>query len=163
MSRKDLFEERADAVVESYNEEAELLEKVIVYMEREKALIGAGDFVALCDCLAGRGEIVDEIARLEARRRALETGSSGFGVGQARESLSPCGSTLEVVNEAQRRAAAVHRRAIRTDEELREMLKARKTELESALTELTQARAASRAYNGQNGYSPPSVFLDKAR
>ncbi|MEW5866984.1 MAG: flagellar protein FliT [Bacillota bacterium] len=163
MNRKGLREEKADAVIESYNQEAELLEKVIVHMEREKALIEAGDFVALCDCLAGRGEIVDEIARLEARRRELEAESSGFGLRQVRESLSSGESTLEVAEEARRRAVAAHRRAIKMDEELRETLKARKAELEKALTDLTQGRAANRAYNGQNGCSPPSVFLDKER
>lgn len=149
MNREDLREERADAFAESYNREAELLEKVILRLERERHLIEAGDFVALCDSLAGRGEIVDEIARLEAGRRELGVESSAPRSGAAEE--------------AQRRAAAAHRRVVEMDEELREMLKANKAKLERALMDLTQGRAANRAYNGQNGCGPASVFLDKER
>ncbi len=168
MSGKHLGEERADAFVESYSREAELLEKVIVHMERERALLEAGDFVALCDCLAGRGEIVDEIARLEARRRELETAYSGFTARHAQGVDSQQADSLReqqarAAEEAQERAAAVHRRVLKTDEGLRQMFKARRAELEKALADLAQGRAANRAYNGHRGYRSASVFLDKER
>ncbi len=165
-AREDLLEERARVLAENYSAEADLLEKVVAHMERERGLIQAGDFAALRDSLAGRGEIIDEIARIEAERRELETQYASLLAQRGGGDVDPASrdASSGPAEEAKRRATAIHRRARQMDEELREMLRIRRVELEKALSGLAHARTANRAYsNGKARYGTASVFLDKER
>lgn len=179
MDKRDVRERTAAELAESYEREALLLEKVVQHMKREIELIAAGDYAALCDSLAGRGGYVEEIARLEARRRELEGELSGLPGGLTSESgrrpsrgsaqLSSGAAALQEaladprVEEARRKAAAMHRQALELDAQLREMARARRADMESRLAGLVQGRTASHAYNGHGRGKPVPRFVDKER
>ncbi|MGE5592958.1 MAG: hypothetical protein ACM3X3_04660, partial [Betaproteobacteria bacterium] len=179
LDRKDVRERRAAELAESYEREAQLLEKVVRHMKREMELIAAEDYAALCDSLAGRGGHIEEISRLEARRRELEAELSGLPGGLTSESGSPPGpksapvppAALALrealadprVDEARRKAAAMHRQALELDAQLREMARARRADMEARLAGLVQGRTASHAYNGHGRGKPAPRFLDKER
>ncbi len=164
LNRKDLREQRLTEIAESYDREALLLEKVARRMKHEMELLQAGDLAGLCDSVVGRGEHIDDIARLEARRRELDAelsddpGPHDLRTIAAREAV-----TDARVEDARRKAAAAHRRALELDAELREMVRARKAEMEMKLAEIAHGRAMSHAYNGHGRTRHAPVFLDKER
>lgn len=164
MGKKDMHEERILELADSYDREALLLEKVVRHMKHEIGLLQAGDYASLCDSLAGRGEHIDGIAQLEARRRELEAelsdqeSAAAGRIGALHEALAD-----PRVVEARRRAAAMHRQALELDAELREMARARRVEMETGLAELAHGRAASHAYSGHGRAKPAPRFLDKER
>lgn len=163
MSKKDLREERTAEIAESYNREALLLEKVVQHMKHEIELLQAGDYASLCDSLAGRGEHIDDIVKLEARRRELEAELSDLRPAIGRATADQEALADPRVVEARRKAAAMHRQALELDVELREMARARRAEMEARLAELAHGKTASHAYNGHGRAKPAPRFLDKER
>ncbi|MCR4403072.1 MAG: hypothetical protein NUW12_09905 [Firmicutes bacterium] len=163
MGKKDVREEKIATLVASYDREALLLERIAQHMKHEMELLRAGDYASLCDSLVGRGEHVDGITQIEARRRELEAELS-----DDRPAVGGAGSLREAfkdprVVEARRRAAAMHRRALELDAELRELARARRAEMERELAELAQGRIASHAYREHGRAKLAPRFLDKER
>ncbi|MGE5572334.1 MAG: flagellar protein FliT [Bacteroidota bacterium] len=166
MSKKDLREERTAEIAGTYEREALLLEKVVRHMRHEMQLLEARDYAALSDSVAGRGEHIDDIARLEARRREVEAELSGLSCpGSASGPATALREALADprVDEARRKAAAMHRQALELDAELRDLARARRTEMETKLAGLAHGRMASRAYNGHGRAKSAAVFVDKER
>ncbi|MDI7247613.1 MAG: flagellar export chaperone FlgN [Bacillota bacterium] len=166
MSKKDLREERTAEIAETYEREALLLEKAIRHMKHEMRLLEARDYAALCDSVVGRGEHIDDIAKLEARRREMEAELSG--ISSPGRAAGPAAAPHEAladprVDEARRKAATMHRQALELDSELRDLARAHRTEMETKLAGLAHGRVASRAYNGHGRAKSAAVFVDKER
>jgi len=133
--------------VESYENEAKLLEEVIEYTKRGEELAIRGDFSALCDCLLGRGERIEAISQLEAERRQLEKEFSGRIHGD--------------ITKAREQALIAHGNAILANNRLRVLLAERKAALEDELAAVECGRTAVRAYDGVSAPSSAPMFLDR--
>lgn len=137
------------SLVESYETEARLLEEVIDYTERSEKLAEGGDFHALCHCLLGRGERIEAIAQLEAKRRNPEKELSG--------------RIPEDVKVARDRALIAHGKAIIANNRLRAVLAELKTVFEKEISALEHKKTATHAYNEVSASSSHSIFLDRER
>jgi hypothetical protein len=135
--------------IESYEAEARLLEEVIEYTERSEQLAVRGDYSALCDCLLGRGERIEAIARLEEERRKLEKEFTG--------------RIHEDVKGARERALIAHGKAILANNRLRAVLSELKAGLEEKLAAVENGKTVARAYDGVSAPSSISMFLDRDR